>query len=165
METIRLARNGDVLVATIDHPDSPVNAVDGRLHHELGELFRTLQTEREARAIVLAGAGRAFSAGGDMTWFPSLPASCRPCPAAGGQADHLGPARRRDADRRGVNGAAAGLGASIALLCDLIVMADTAVIVDPHVNVGLVAGDGGVAIWPLRSARWPPSGTCCSGNR
>ena len=150
METIRLARNGDVLVATIDHPDSPVNAVDGRLHHELGELFRTLQTEREARAIVLVGAGRAFSAGGDMAWFPSL----RTVEAA-----H---ALRREAKQIiwdlldvelpivcGLNGAAAGLGASIALLCDLIVMADTAVIVDPHVNVGLVAGDGGAAIWPL----------------
>jgi enoyl-CoA hydratase len=48
-----------------------------------------------------------------------------------------------------VNGHAMGLGASIALLCDLIFMADTATIGDPHVRVGLVAGDGGVAIWPL----------------
>ena len=40
-------------------------------------------------------------------------------------------------------------GASVALLCDVIVMADTAVVVDPHVQVGLVAGDGGAAIWPL----------------
>ena len=49
----------------------------------------------------------------------------------------------------GLNGPAAGLGASIALLCDLVVMAEGAVIVDPHVKVGLVAGDGGAAIWPL----------------
>ncbi len=42
-----------------------------------------------------------------------------------------------------------GLGASIALLCDVVLMADTATISDPHVRVGLVAGDGGVAIWPL----------------
>jgi enoyl-CoA hydratase len=49
----------------------------------------------------------------------------------------------------GLNGAAAGLGASIALLCDLVVMSDRAVIIDPHVNVGLVAGDGGAAVWPL----------------
>jgi enoyl-CoA hydratase len=48
-----------------------------------------------------------------------------------------------------VNGPAMGLGASIALLCDVILMADTATIGDPHVKVGLVAGDGGVAIWPL----------------
>jgi enoyl-CoA hydratase len=48
-----------------------------------------------------------------------------------------------------VNGPAMGLGASIALLCDVIFMADTAVIGDPHVRVGIVAGDGGAAIWPL----------------
>ena len=48
-----------------------------------------------------------------------------------------------------LNGSAAGLGASIALLCDMIVMSERAVIVDPHVNVGLVAGDGGAAVWPL----------------
>lgn len=48
-----------------------------------------------------------------------------------------------------INGAAVGLGATIALLCDVIVMADTATISDPHVRVGIVAGDGGTAIWPL----------------
>jgi enoyl-CoA hydratase len=49
----------------------------------------------------------------------------------------------------GLNGSAVGLGASIALLCDVIVMADDAKLIDPHVLVGLVAGDGGAAIWPL----------------
>ena len=48
-----------------------------------------------------------------------------------------------------LNGPAVGLGASVALLCDLIVMADSATIIDPHVQVGLVAGDGGAAVWPL----------------
>lgn len=150
METIRLARDGDVLVATIDHPDSVVNAVDGRLHHDLGELFRSLKTERDARAIVLTGSGQAFSAGGDMAWFPTLRTT---------DAAHL---LRREAKQMiwdlldvelpvvcGLNGSAAGLAASIALLCDVVVMAEPAVIIDPHVKVGLVAGDGGAAIWPL----------------
>ncbi len=48
-----------------------------------------------------------------------------------------------------INGPAVGLGASLALLCDVIFMADTATIADPHVRVGIVAGDGGVVIWPL----------------
>ena len=47
-----------------------------------------------------------------------------------------------------LNGAAAGLGATIALLCDMIVSDDKALIGDPHVKVGLVAGDGGAVIWP-----------------
>ena len=49
-----------------------MNAIDGRLHHELGELFRALKLESQARAVVLTGEGKAFSAGGDMAWFPSL---------------------------------------------------------------------------------------------
>ena len=150
METIRLERDGDVLVATIDHPDSSVNAVDERLHRELGELFRTLKTESEARAVVVTGSGRAFSAGGDMAWLPSMrsPEDIHALRREGKQIvwDLL------DVEIPvvcGLNGAAAGLGASIALLGDVIVMADSAVIVDPHVKIGLVAGDGGAAIWPL----------------
>jgi enoyl-CoA hydratase len=109
-----------------------------------------LKTEGEARAVLLTGAGRAFSAGGDMAWLPSL-----------GTTDSIH-ALRREAKQIvwdmldveipivcGLNGAAAGLGASVALLCDVIVMAETAIIVDPHVRIGLVAGDGGAAVWPL----------------
>jgi enoyl-CoA hydratase len=150
MESIRLDRDGDVLIATIDRADSSVNAVGAALHAELAELFRTLKTESEARAVLLTGAGRAFSAGGDMAWLPSLRTV---------ESIH---ALRREAKQIvwdlldveipivcGLNGAAAGLGASVALLCDVIVMAETAVIVDPHVRIGLVAGDGGAAVWPL----------------
>jgi len=72
MDTIRTERDGDLLIVTIDHPDSAVNAVDEQLHHDLWVLFRDLAAERDARAIVLTGSGRAFSAGGDMSWFPEL---------------------------------------------------------------------------------------------
>lgn len=151
MQAIRTERRGDILVVTIDHPTSPMNAVDALLHDEFAELFSMLKREGEARAIVLTGGTkRAFSAGGDLSWFPTL--------REVGALDAL----RRTAKQLiwdlldveppivcALNGTAAGLGASIALLCDLIVMADTASIVDPHVRVGLVAGDGGTAIWPL----------------
>lgn len=151
VETIRLERDGTMLVATIDHPSSPMNAVDHQLHEDFGELFRLLKQEREARVIVLTGGEkRAFSAGGDFAWFPQLRAidTIDRLRASGKQIiwDLL------DIEIpvvAALNGAAAGLGASIALMCDLIVMSDRAVIVDPHVNVGLVAGDGGAAVWPL----------------
>ncbi|MGD9704069.1 MAG: enoyl-CoA hydratase/isomerase family protein [Acidimicrobiia bacterium] len=149
-ETIRLDREGDVLVATIDRPGNDLNAVDATLHDELGGLFRMLKRERSARAVLLTGSKRAFTAGGDFGWFPQL----RDLQTL----DQL----RRDGKQliwdlldvelpvvAAVNGPAIGLGASIALLCDVIVMADTAVIADPHVKVGIVAGDGGAAIWPL----------------
>jgi len=149
-QTMRITRDGHVITVTIDHPRSPMNAVDETLHHEFAVLFQMLKREGDARVAVLTGSGRAFSAGGDMRWFPEL----------------RDPARmhslRREAKQIiwdeldveipivcALNGPAVGLGASIALLCDVIVMADRAVIIDPHVQVGLVAGDGGAAIWPL----------------
>jgi len=148
--TIEIARVGHVLRATIAHPTSPVNAVDEALHRDLTALFAALRRETDARAVLLTGRGRAFSAGGDFAWFPEL--------REPGRMETL----RRDAKKliwdlldveipivAAVNGPAMGLGASIALLCDVILMADTATIGDPHVKVGLVAGDGGVVIWPL----------------
>lgn len=149
-ETLALERVGDVLKVTIAHPSSDLNAVDARLHHDLTALFAMLRREDQARAVVLTGRGKAFSAGGDFKWFPELRDMAR--------LDAL----RRDAKQliwdlldvelpivAAVNGHAMGLGASIALLCDVIFMADTATIGDPHVKVGIVAGDGGAAIWPL----------------
>jgi enoyl-CoA hydratase len=148
--TLELTRVGDVLRVTIAHPTSPLNAVDEQLHRDLTSLFAGLRRETDARAVLLTGRGRAFSAGGDFAWFPELR-----------EPDRL-EALRRDAKQlvwdlldvelpivAAVNGHAMGLGASIALLCDVIIMADTATIGDPHVRVGLVAGDGGAAIWPL----------------
>ena len=143
-------RVGDVLVVTIAHPGNDLNAVDGLLHDELTRLTRDLKRESPARAVLLTGRGRAFSAGGDFRWFPTLDDLEK--------LEHL----RRDAKQliwdlldvelpivAALNGPAVGLGASIALLCDVIFMADTATIADPHVRVGIVAGDGGTAIWPL----------------
>jgi len=148
--TLRLARVGDVLRVTIDHPHSELNAVDEALHRDFTTLFAALRRETAARAVLLTGRGKAFSAGGDFRWFPELR-----------ELERM-EALRRDAKQliwdlldvelpivAAVNGHAMGLGASIALLCDVILMADTATIGDPHVRVGLVAGDGGATIWPL----------------
>ena len=147
---LHLDRPGDVLRVTIDHPESDLNAVDALLHEEFTRLFRELKRESRARAVLLTGRGKAFSAGGDFRWFPSLDDLEK--------LEHL----RRDAKQMiwdlldvplpivaALNGPAVGLGASLALLSDVIFMADTASIADPHVRVGIVAGDGGAAIWPL----------------
>jgi enoyl-CoA hydratase len=149
-ESIRREHIGSVLKLTIDNPRSDLNVVDSQVHHELTELFADLRRERDARAVLLTGSKRAFSAGGDFAWFSELrdPESLDAL-----QSD----ARRIIIDLLDVeipvvcalNGPAVGLGASIALLCDVIFMADTATIADPHVRVGIVAGDGGAVIWPL----------------
>ena len=72
MQAFRFEQQGDVLVVTLQHPTSPMNAVDELLHHEFGELFSRLRRDPQGRAIVLTAEGRAFSAGGDFAWFPSL---------------------------------------------------------------------------------------------
>ena len=149
-EALRVARRGAVLEVTIAHPKSELNAVDALLHDELTALFRALRREREARAVLLTGSGRAFCAGGDFGWLPELRGLAKLEPL------------RSDAKQliwdlldvelpivAALNGPAVGLGASIALLCDVIFMADSASLADPHVRVGIVAGDGGVVIWPL----------------
>lgn len=150
LTTVQVERRGPILIARIDHPTSSLNSVDDALHDDLDTFFRLAREERESRAIVLTGRGGTFSAGGDFGWFPTLQ-------APGKLEDLLRSARRivwnlLDIEIpvvAAVNGHAVGLGASIALLCDAIFMGRSAKLRDPHVNVGLVAGDGGVLAWTL----------------
>ena len=99
-EALRFERHGDVLEATIDRPGSELNAIDGTLHSELARLFRELKREREARAVLLTGSKKAFSAGGDFGWFPTLDSVATPRPPSPRRppAD-LGPGRHRAAGR------------------------------------------------------------------
>jgi len=150
-EYIRFDRlDGHILQVTIDRPENSLNAVNEQMHDELTALFRVLRGERDARCIVLTGAGKTFSAGGDFDWFPSLqePGRLEPLRQDGKSIvwDLLDVQVPIVA---AVNGHAMGLGASIALLCDIIVVAESALIGDPHVKVGVVAGDGGTIAWPM----------------
>ena len=148
-ETLRFDYTGRVLRVTIAGR-SRMNGVDARMHEELARLFPELGRDPDSDIIVLTGAGRAFCAGGDMGWFQAMIDDP-------GQFRGIAPEAKRiimgllELEKPIVcrlNGAAAGLGASMALLCDIIVADETALIGDPHVKVGLVAGDGGAVIWP-----------------
>jgi enoyl-CoA hydratase len=150
-ETIALARSGRLLTITLNRPDV-LNAVNEQMHSDLEQVFAFVADDEESDVLVLTGAGRAFSAGGDLTYLAET-------------ARHP---ERFDVDVRRakrivytildlekplvckMNGHAVGLGATIALLCDVVFAAEHAKIGDPHVNVGLVAGDGGAFIWPQR---------------
>ena len=107
--------------------------------------------DTQARAVVLTGAGRAFSAGGNVEDFAIFAADLE---------------LRRRSLRQGrqlfddlinfhlpivaaVNGPAVGLGCTIVTACDIVLMSDRAYLADPHVQVALVAGDGGAVTWPL----------------
>lgn len=149
-KAILLRRDGGVLHATFNRPDT-LNAMDEQLEAELSRLFGDAAEDLETNVLVLTGAGRAFSAGGDIEQMQFLidnPAQfLRTIP----RAKHLIHAIL-DCPKpiiAKVNGAAMGLGATIALFCDLIIAANQAKIADPHVKVGFSAGDGGSVIWPL----------------
>jgi enoyl-CoA hydratase len=142
--------DGPVRILTLNRPDD-LNSFDDDLHRAVRRIWDVLIDDEEAAAVVITGAGKAFSSGGYLPNFVR---------------DHNDPVPRRkdvrEAERlaraflecelpivAAVNGPAVGLGASIAAMSDLVVMADDAFISDPHVSVGLVAGDGGPLTWPF----------------
>ncbi|MDP6689584.1 MAG: enoyl-CoA hydratase-related protein [Alphaproteobacteria bacterium] len=143
------SRQGRVLTLTMDRPDD-LNIVNKDLHDELGSIFYDVQLDEEADVVVLTGAGRMFSAGGDLAMMKRI---------ADGSDEPmllLVDAKRiiyslLDLEKpiiAAVNGHAMGLGANIALMCDTIFMSSEAKIADTHVKAGVVAGDGGCVIWP-----------------
>jgi enoyl-CoA hydratase len=149
-QTLLIEKDADgVALVTLNRPEKR-NAVNNQMHQELEDIFVDLSNDDEVRAIVLTGAGTAFCAGGDVEGMKT------------GEFRPTGPAVPFRQVRRlilnlleveqpivaAVNGDGAGLGATIPLFCDIIVMAETARLADTHVRMGLVAGDGGVIIWP-----------------
>jgi enoyl-CoA hydratase len=141
---------GAVHVVRINRPEA-LNAVDEAVHHAFATIWRALAADDDARAVVTTGAGKAFSAGGDMEMFKRLIDD----PVA--RQFQISEARTVFLEVIGfpkplvsaVNGPAVGLGCSIALLSDFLVMGERSYLADPHVAVGLVAGDGGAAMLPL----------------
>ena len=147
--SIRFEQPADVLLVTLASPRNRLNTVDGQMHAELARCFEELKTEQDARAVLLTGEGRAFCAGGDFAWMASTtPADLSQMRREGKQIIW----NLLDVELpivAAVNGPAIGLGATLALLCDVVFVAESAKIADPHVQVGLVAGDGGAVAWPL----------------
>jgi enoyl-CoA hydratase len=144
----RFDRDGRILTATIT--SGPLNAVDAALHDELARVFIDLQADPDSDLIILTGQGRVFCAGGDFDWFDEQIAQPSKFRAIAHDAKRI-VSTLLDMEKPIIcrlNGAAAGLGATIALLCDVIIADEAAKIGDPHVKVGLVAGDGGAVIWP-----------------
>ncbi|MPZ22936.1 MAG: hypothetical protein GEU28_05215 [Dehalococcoidia bacterium] len=151
-ESLTIDREDQILTITLNRPEN-LNAVNHSLHGDLARVFPEADADPDSRVIVITGAGRAFSAGGDINEMgkPSLSETIRKGAGVRGEAfrivDSLLSIEKPVIAM--VNGHAIGLGATIALICDVIVANEAAKIGDPHVNVGLVAGDGGAVIWPL----------------
>ncbi|GAA3384902.1 enoyl-CoA hydratase/isomerase family protein [Cryptosporangium minutisporangium] len=147
---LRVEADGPVRTVVLNRPDA-LNAVDESLHSALADVWQQLAADEEARVVILTGAGRAFCSGGDLDWITSF----------------LDDPEARDASLRSgariveemlrfplpviaaVNGPAVGLGCTLAVLSDIVLLSETTYLADPHVTVGLVAGDGGAAFWSL----------------
>ena len=142
--------DGPIRIITMNRPEI-ANSMADDLHFAIGEVWHRLETDDEAKAVILTGAGRIFCSGGYMPNF--IRSSKDPI------------ARRRDirhAERlaramlacelpvvAAVNGPAIGLGCTLAVQSDIVLIAEGAYMADTHVNVGLVAGDGGAVSWPF----------------
>ena len=149
-ETIAGKRDGRVLTLTLNRPDK-LNAVNARMHKELSTIFDDVNLDAEIDVVVLTGAGRSFSAGGDAAWMTDL-------------YDKDGEWQRKAVESRRIwlslldlekplicrlNGQARGMSATIATLCDVVIAGESATIADTHINMGLAAADGCNAVWPF----------------
>ena len=148
-KSILLQRDGKVLTATFNRPET-LNAFDHQMESELLRLFDDVTEDPETNVLVLTGAGRAFSAGGDIDQMQVI------IDKPSGFWDAIPRAKKTvfsmlDCSKpiiAKVNGHAIGLGATVALFSDICFAANHAKIADPHVAVGFTAGDGGAVIWP-----------------
>lgn len=146
---ISIHREGRILTLTLNRPEA-LNAINDALHEELGQVFIDVARDDDSDVVILTGAGRAFCAGGDLAEMKAN--------LDAGRGDYMSPVTAKriifsmlDLEKpliARVNGPCMGLGATLALFCDIIYMDEAASIGDPHVRAGVVAGDGGAVIWP-----------------
>ena len=145
---LRLQLEGDIAHLRLSRPDT-ANAVDPTAHTQLVRAMRRVSQEFGGKALVISAQGRNFSAGGDFQSMEDAHSSLDVRRHMAREASELfGIFNRLEIPVIcAVQGAAAGLGATIAVASDIIVANRTARFIDPHVAIGLVAGDGGVIAW------------------
>ena len=149
-DVLTVSSDGPIRIVCMNRPLA-LNAANQDLHRRLAEVWPELEADEACRGVVLTGSGRAFSAGGDLGVLRQM---------------HEDPVYREKILNEGrriiegmvrfpwpivsaVNGPAVGLGCSLAGLSDVVLIEESAYLADPHVSVGLVAGDGGALTWPL----------------
>lgn len=148
-KALKLERENGILTVTFNRPET-LNAFDDDMDREISRVFIDITHDPETNVVVLTGAGRAFSAGGDVEEMQRairnpmlfLQGMQRAKQVVFSMLDCPKPIIAK------INGHAVGLGATIALFSDITLAAHHAKIGDPHVKVGFVAGDGGAVIWP-----------------
>ncbi len=149
-QTLLIEQREKILTVTLNAP--PMNPVSDQMEEELAQIFFDINRDPSVAVVIFTGAGKAFSAGGNLDWVL----------AAIEKNDYDGWVHSMRRVRRTlmsmldldvpiiakINGHAIGLGATLALFSDITVASERATLSDPHVQIGLVAGDGGALIWP-----------------
>lgn len=149
LNTLRISAEGEIGRLTLERPDA-MNAMSPEMIAEMTVAAAWLADNAPFRALIVTGAGRAFSAGGDVNWFKrgideegiDLPAEVR----RGAEVLHQAIV---DFQRipypviGAINGAAAGAGFSLALSCDLRIAAEDAFFVIAYGRIG-ASPDGGM---------------------
>mgnify|MGYP003626716093 CR=1 FL=1 len=146
---LNVTRDKNILTITVNRPEAK-NAINQALHEEFSRIFDDVDRDEDVDVVILSGSGGAFCAGGDLKWLLTMHGD----PAA----TSIGIRRDRKIQNTildlekpiiaKVDGPAIGLGCSLALFCDFVYASEHSVFADPHVSVGLVAGDGGAVMWP-----------------
>jgi enoyl-CoA hydratase len=150
MTAVNVEVDEAVALVTLRRPER-ANAMDGEITDALLAAVRALRNDDGVRAMVLTGEGDAFSAGGDVETIREMRDDPRVRKAVLGahRALFWEMIRLPFPCVAAVNGPAVGAGVTIALLCDLVVIAEEAFLSDPRVSLGLLDGAGGFVLWPL----------------
>ncbi len=147
---IQITAEGGLRIITLNRPND-LNASTTEMLYAYPKLCHGLATDAQARVAILTGAGRAFSAGGDFTHFVKTlddPAFARAVQENSRRTVH-GFIDLPIPIIAAVNGPAVGWGATMATLCDIVLMSEKSFMAEPHINIGLVVGDGISVAWPL----------------
>jgi enoyl-CoA hydratase len=165
-DAIEVVVDGPIRLIRLNRPEA-LNATNHVLHQGLAELFPQIDEDDDARAVVLTGNGRAFSAGGDFTYLDELvkDPALRKQSLTHGRMIVDGMVGCRVPIIAAVNGPAVGLGCSLVALSDIAYMAQSAHLADPHVLIGLVAADGGPITWPLMTSLMLAKEYALTGDR
>ena len=139
-----------VLLVTINRPEV-LNAANARLHWEFTQIWPVVDADPKTRVVVVTGAGKAFSAGGDLSLVEDM----------AGNPDALTRTMREASDLvynminldkpvvSAINGVAVGAGLVVALMADVSIISETARFTDGHTRLGVAAGDHAAILWPL----------------
>jgi enoyl-CoA hydratase len=139
-----------VLLVTLNRPDV-LNAANVAMHREMSDIWSVIDDDDEVAVTVVTGAGRAFSAGGDLSMIEEM---TRDYEALLVQWRDAGAIVERMLDARkpvvsAINGVAVGAGLAVALLADVSIAAESAKLSDGHVRIGVAAGDHAALLWPM----------------